>query len=68
MDEDETPPFQMIRNRDMPRRLAISKTTFYELRDSDPTFPPARKLGIAARGYIEADVEAWVRSSKEEKR
>lgn len=66
MDKDESIRFQMIRNMDMPRRLAISKSSFYELRDADPTFPIARKLGVAARGYIESEVEAWVRSDKED--
>lgn len=65
MDKEDKPPFQMIRNRDMPRRLAVGKSTFYEIR-VDPTFPKPRKLGIAARGYVESEVEAWVNARVED--
>jgi len=46
MDKDESIRFQMIRNMDMPKRLAIRKSSLYELRDADPTFQNAKLNGV----------------------
>ncbi|GAA3913881.1 helix-turn-helix transcriptional regulator [Luteimonas lutimaris] len=50
----------MLRIVEVCRRTGLSKSQIHRL-ISDASFPPAVKLGTRAVGWVERDVEQWIR-------
>lgn len=54
----------VYRSSATPQALGVGKTKFYEIVSSDSTFPKEIELGPRARGYLVAEIEAWLESRK----
>jgi len=47
-----------------PKALGVGKTKFYEIVNSDSTFPKEIELGPRARAYLVAEIDEWLESRK----
>lgn len=56
-----TIPDRILRPAQAAAKLAVGKTSFYELA-KHPTFPRAIILGRRARGYSERELDVWMTS------
>lgn len=59
----------MLRMKHMLTKLGISRSSIYEKINPkspryDPSFPKPIKLGAAAIGWVEEEVDQWVRASR----
>lgn len=59
--------FQVLRLKQVQERLGLGRSTIYDRLNFksaryDSTFPKPIKLGMAAVGWIEAEINAWVYS------
>jgi prophage regulatory protein len=67
-------PLSILRRRDLELRLKLSRSTIYDKinpdsRRYDASFPKPISLGAgAAVGWIESEVEGWLRSQIESSR
>jgi prophage regulatory protein len=67
-------PLSILRRRDLELRLRLSRSTIYDKinphsRRYDASFPKPIRLGAgAAVGWIESEVESWLRSQIEASR
>jgi prophage regulatory protein len=50
----------ILRRKQVQSRIGLSRSTIY-LRVAEGTFPRPVSLGARAVGWLESDVEAWVR-------
>jgi prophage regulatory protein len=50
----------ILRRKQVQSRIGLSRSTIY-LRIAEGTFPKPVSLGARAVGWLESDVEAWVR-------
>lgn len=50
---------RVLRVNDLTKRLGISQTTIWRLRQ-EGSFPPPRRLSANAVGWIESEVEEWL--------
>lgn len=58
---------RVLRLKHVQERVGLSRSTIYDRMNPkspryDSTFPKPIKLGIAARGWIEAEIDAWIKS------
>lgn len=67
-------PLSILRRRDLESRLKLSRSTIYDKINSksaryDPNFPKPIRLGEgSAVGWIEGEVEDWIRSQADASR
>ena len=54
-------PERLIRLPEVKRRVGLGRSTIYRLMDLG-TFPKARKLGLRAIGWSEAEIDGWIAS------
>ena len=52
----------LLRLADVCQSLGVSKSTVYQLLDTDPTFPSPVQVTARAVRWRRADVEEWARS------
>lgn len=64
---DDTPktPVVIIRMHELIQKLRIGRSSIYDKMDPkstryDSTFPKPVKLGKAAMGWIESEIDSWV--------
>ena len=53
-------PIRIIRMADVQARTGLSRSTIYQW-VSDGSFPQPIRLGARAVGWIESEVDAWIR-------
>ena len=53
-------PIRIIRMADVQARTGLSRSTIYQW-VSDGSFPQPIRLGARAIGWIESEVDAWIR-------
>ena len=53
-------PIRIIRMADVQARTGLSRSTIY-VRVADGSFPQPIRLGARAVGWIESEVDAWIR-------
>ena len=53
-------PIRIIRMADVQARTGLSRSTIYQWA-SDGSFPQPIRLGARAVGWIESEVDAWIR-------
>ena len=56
---------RIYRVKDLVEILGISRTTIYRMRKRED-FPRPVSLGDRAKGWLREDIEAWVKSRREE--
>jgi len=67
-------PLSILRRRDLEARLKLSRSTIYDKINPDsprydPSFPKPIRLGTgAAVGWIESEIDSWLRSQIEASR
>ena len=44
--------------------ISVSRATLFRIAKADSTFPQKIELGQTARGYLKADLDAWLESKK----
>ena len=54
----------ILRRKQVQDRIGLSRSTIY-LRVAEGTFPKPFSLGARAVGWLESDVDAWVRKQVE---
>jgi prophage regulatory protein len=54
----------VIRLGDAARRLGVSRSGLYGIKQRDPSFPQKINIGVRAVGFIEQDLEGWINSKK----
>lgn len=59
------PPVTIIRMQQLRQKLSISRSSIYEKINPrspryDATFPKPIKLGAAAVGWVESEVDQWI--------
>jgi prophage regulatory protein len=64
---------QILRMKDLQKKTGLSRTTIYERIDAkskryDPAFPKPVSLGLAAVGWVEAEVDDWLAARVRESR
>ena len=52
---------RIVRLPDVLKRTQLSRSTIYNLMNSD-SFPPRIKLGARAMGFFAADIDDWILS------
>ena len=57
----EPPPERMLRLNTVLERTCLSKTTVYR-RIKDGTFPPAIPISKRRSGWLESEINRWMRS------
>ena len=57
----------ILRLKDVVQRIGLSRSTIYQ-RMSDGTFPESISLGDRAIGWVESDIDAWLRQQIEASR
>lgn len=67
MTEQPHNTFTILRRKQVQARLGLARSTLYDKLNSrsprhDPTFPKPIKIGIAAIGFIESEIQAWLES------
>ena len=55
---------RVYRVSETPTVLGVGKTKFYEIVNSDSTFPKEIELGPRARAYLISDIDDWLESKK----
>ncbi|RUR43431.1 AlpA family phage regulatory protein [Vreelandella populi] len=60
-----TAPITVLRMRQLRQKLSISRSSIYEKINPrspryDATFPKPIKLGAAAVGWVESEVDQWI--------
>lgn len=55
---------QILKIKQVCKKIGMSRATVYRLLKIDQTFPKPLKLGLAAIGWLESDIEAWLISKK----
>ncbi len=53
-------PIRIIRMADVQARTGLARSTIY-VRVADGSFPQPIRLGARAVGWIESEVDAWIR-------
>lgn len=66
MASDES--IKVLRRTEVEAKLGLSRSTIYELLNSDSDFPRPIKLGRAAVGWIEFEVDAWLKQQMEKRK
>lgn len=66
-------PTRILRRRDLEARLKLSRSSIYDRLNPkspqyDPTFPKPISLGASAIGFVEAEVESWLRQKIQARR
>ena len=66
----EKPSEKILRMPAMRTRLGLSRSTLYNKINSasrwyDPTFPKPIRLGPAAIGWLESEIEHWIKNCRE---
>jgi prophage regulatory protein len=57
----------VLRLKDIQRRLSLSRSAIYSrLADSD--FPKPIKLGPRAIGWLQADIDSWIETRRQQSR
>lgn len=52
---------KVIRPNQFMAILGLKKTAFYNLKKQDPKFPKSFSLGVRLKGYLESDVNAYIK-------
>ena len=67
MERNTSRPDRILRYREVETRTGLSRSTIYRWQAAG-RFPPAVVLGRRTVGWIESDVEAWIRARAAESR
>jgi prophage regulatory protein len=57
----ELMPDRILRVRDLPAIVGMSRTTIYE-REARGEFPARRSLGGGRIGWLESEIQEWIRT------
>jgi prophage regulatory protein len=57
----------ILRRRQVEARVGLRRSTLYQ-RIADGTFPPPIRLGARAVGWLQSDIDAWLRARVAESR
>ena len=52
---------EIIRLRELQRRVGLARSTVYQRLTSDPSFPRPLNLGGRSVGWLAAEVEDWIK-------
>jgi prophage regulatory protein len=64
MTEQRPNPVMILRRKQVEQRTGLSRSTIY-LRVSHGTFPKAVSLGARAVGWLDSEIEEWLKSRVE---
>lgn len=56
---------KLIRKNDVCKKIGISRATLYRILNSDPTFPPPRKISDRISAFCETEINEWIESRNE---
>ena len=58
---------KILRTSEVLERTGMTRTTWYRLCRTDPTFPRRIQLGPRCVGFFEHEVDAWISSVTEQR-
>lgn len=58
---------RIIRTNEVLAKTGHTRSTFYRLQRTDPTFPRRVQLGPRCVGFFEHEVDAWISSVTEQR-
>jgi predicted DNA-binding transcriptional regulator AlpA len=58
---------ELITLQEFRERLKISRSTFWDLERTDPTFPKAVQITKRRKAYVMSEVDAWFQAKMDER-